>query len=244
MKFFLSTVSLLLLGLFIYTGCDSLFMPGGDDLLSGNDVGVVAWGEVDPSVLEDLEGAIRAMAVEIDAAYDDNPACIEAPLPRDDADALNDRLDQLLGQIEDDLNRDNFPYRIAELEPEDWLRMDSVALFVLLDDYIEFRASYEEGCPEDAELLEKAHEIFREYVDIIQDLGPDGWDQLVDTVLPDDGTDPCMKWCRKRLRKGVFRVTGRFLMQAALCTGADFINPLVGIVCDAGNILWTWGAGW
>ena len=218
MKTFFSYFSVVLAALVIWAGCDSLVTPNSDEGLS-SDVGLIAYSYVEPGVLAELEEAIRTLAVQWEEAIESNQACLYVPFDREDVDPLHDRLDQLLGQLGDGINRHNFWDHIADLNSTDWARLDSLAMNALLQDYRALRAPYDATCPQDKDLEDLANNIFAEYAEVIHGLGVDGWNQLVDSVLLDYATGKCKRRCKRKLVLARIKGVALSVGGGVACTG-------------------------
>ena len=86
-------------------------MPGRDDAPKTGDVKYTVSVGVDSGALANLQEAVQALAVQYEDLYErveNNIACLQLPLSRDDVDTLTDSVNQLLGKVDDDLTTGNF----------------------------------------------------------------------------------------------------------------------------------------
>ena len=222
MRVFYSSLGLLILPLLVLVGCDYFGLTHSDtgpDVDPRLDPSLIAFSTADQ---QGLDGAIVEMYQAIQGHEIENPACITPSYTREDVGDLNNRLDDLLGQLGDGINRDNFYDSIRDIDSTAWARMDSVAMNVLVQDVEETLYGPEGAdspCAEaDKELWEQTNIIFREHVDIIHSLGSAGFAARVEQVLSGYSADRCTRRCKKRYWLKSIGAIGGYTAAAAACT--------------------------
>lgn len=231
MTIMLTSVGLLMVGL--YAGCDNLAV---DNKRTGFDL-----QEVNPGMGETvgLVNGIIQMDELIDSASA-NTRCLTPPISPSDIGPLNARLDHLLGQLGDGINRSNILDHVADLDTTDWARLDSAAMNVLRDDYQTLRVEYVAGCPEDAALREAAMEIFGEYAALISRLGSDGFEELIQDALNGQAIGPCEDACDQTRRNDKQHAYEQYAAVGAGCVAMTLVVPLgfaLSLVCLTGNAM-------
>lgn len=248
MKTFFTVTGLLVLVLIISAGCDYLSTdandgthdPGGPPGLG--EAGITA---VVPSPREELKAAIREYGqTAMRLLESEAGACVaRPPTTRATAEDMNDRLNELLGQLGDGINIGNFFDQTATFGSLNFSQVDSVALNELAKKYTAIKEKQHGQCSASKEIYNQALALFQEHAEAIESMGLDGYRQLVQEVFADDNAQG---WCEARCQIRHYSTTAGLLagysLAAAGCTagtlgvGVVACGVLSGVVVASGII--------
>jgi len=178
MRTFFTWTGLLVAVLLVYSACDS----GVDTLDDRIDTPPGDLIEIEAIVDPGFRDAVETLAIQL---YEDvygpeaEQPCIAPPLDVPAIDEMNSRLDKLLGQLGEGINRHNIMEHVATMDSTQWAQMDSVAMRTLYNEYKDLQINAYSSCSAMDDIEDMAKDLFAEYAHIIREMG---WSMFVDAT--------------------------------------------------------------